>query len=33
MGSEQLNEVSELLAGSWLLDRTENVDEALKAMG
>ncbi|XP_060575713.1 cellular retinoic acid-binding protein 1-like isoform X1 [Ruditapes philippinarum] len=33
MGSEQFNEVKESLAGSWLLDRSENFDEALKAMG
>jgi hypothetical protein len=33
MGSEQFNEVKESIAGSWLLDRSENFDEALKAMG
>lgn len=32
MGSDQ-NEIKEKLAGIWVLDRTDNFDEALKAMG
>lgn len=28
-----LEEIQEQLVGNWLLDRTENFDEALEAMG